>query len=130
METHVKVLGVLHIAMSAIGLLFAIVLVVALGGTAGLIGASGDPEAQTAIPVLGITGAVLVTVTIALSLPGIVVGIGLLKLRPWARIFGIVLSIFDLIVVPIGTIVGIYGLFILFSRDAERLFTPGSVAAR
>jgi hypothetical protein len=130
METHVKVLGVLHIAMSAIGLLFAILLVVVLGGAAGIVGASGDPDAHVAIPIIGITGTALVVFTVALSLPGIVVGIGLLRFRPWARILGIVLSIFDLIWVPVGTIVGAYGLFVLFSKDAERLFTPGSVPAR
>ena len=53
------------------------------------------------------------------DLPGIS---GLFRFRPWARILGIVLSIFDLIWVPIGTIVGAYGLFVLFSKDTERLF--------
>src|SRR5947208_2401757 len=124
MDTHVKVLGVLHIAMSAVGLLVAIVVLLVLGGAAGIVGASGDPDARIAIPYIGITAVAVATFTIALSLPGIVVGIGLLRFRPWARILGIVLSVFDLILVPIGTIVGAYGLFVLFSKDAERLFTP------
>ena len=64
----------------------------------------------------------LVTFTLALSLPGLIVGIGLFRFRPWARILGIVLSILDLIWVPFGTIVGAYGLFVLFSKDTERLF--------
>jgi hypothetical protein len=50
------------------------------------------------------------------------IGIGLLKYRSWARIGGIVLSILDLIWMPVGTIVGIYGLWVLFSKDTERLF--------
>ena len=49
--------------------------------------------------------------------------------RPVARILGIVLSVFDLILVPIGTIVGAYGLFVLFSKDAERLFAATPVTA-
>ena len=122
MEIHVKVLGVLHVAMSAIGILFAILMMLIVGGAAGLAGASGDPDARVAIPLIGITGMALVTFTLALSLPGLIVGIGLFRFRPWARILGIVLSIFDLIWVPIGTIVGAYGLFVLFSKDTERLF--------
>ena len=124
-----RVLGVLHIAFSAIGLVFAIVLLLVLGGTVGLVGASGDADAQFAIPVIGITGMALVALTVALSVPGLVVGIGLLKFRPWARILGIVLSIFDLIWVPLGTVIGAYGLFVLFSKDSERLFAAPPTAA-
>jgi hypothetical protein len=123
METHVKVLGVLHVAMSAIGILFAILMMLIVGGAAGIVGASGDPNAHVALPFIGITGMALVIFTLALSLPGVVVGIGLIRLRPWARIFGIVLSIFDLVWVPLGTIIGAYGLFVLLSKDTERLFT-------
>ena len=130
METHVKVLGVLHIAMSAIGLMFAILMLFVLGGAAGIVGASGDPDAQVAIPVIGITGMALATFTLALSLPGLVVGIGLFRFRPWARICGIVLSIFDLIWIPLGTIIGAYGLFVLFSKDTERLFTAPPPSAQ
>jgi len=121
--THVKVLGVLHIAFSAIGLLFAILLMVMVGGAAGIVGASGDPDAQYALPIIGIGGTTLIVLTLALSLPGLVVGIGLFKFRPWARVLGIVLSIFDLIWVPLGTIIGAYGLFVLFSKETEQLFT-------
>ena len=56
------------------------------------------------------------------SLPGLIAGIGLLKFRPWARILGIVVAILNLINIPIGTVVGIYALWVLFSRETERLF--------
>jgi hypothetical protein len=122
MDTHVKVLGVLHIVLGAFGLVGALILMIIFGGAAGIVGASGDPDAELALPIIGLTGLALVLVIGALSLPGIIVGIGLLKFRPWARIFGIVLSIFDLIWIPFGTVVGVYGLWVLFSRDTERLF--------
>ena len=54
---------------------------------------------------------------------GLFAGIGLLKLRPWGRILGIVMSIVNLLYIPIGTIVGIYGLWVLFSKETEGLFT-------
>ena len=59
---------------------------------------------------------------LVLLLPGLVVGIGLLKLRPWARILGIVMSALDLTHIPFGTALGIYGLWVLFNRETERLF--------
>jgi len=55
--------------------------------------------------------------------------IGLLRLRPWARIAGIVVSILSLVAFPLGTVLGIYGLWVLFSKDTERLFAA-LVAAR
>jgi hypothetical protein len=123
-ETHVKALGVLHLVLGALGVLSALVLLLIFGGAAGIVGATGDPEAHIAIPILGITGMALIVFVLARSLPGFIIGIGLLKHRSWARIGGIVLSIFDLIWVPFGTIVGIYGLWVLFSKDTERLFIP------
>jgi hypothetical protein len=123
-DTHVKVLAVLHIAISALGVVGACVLMLIFGGAAGIVGSIGDPDARIAMPILGITGMALVAVVLVRSLPGLVVGIGLLKFRPWARIGGIVLSILDLVWIPFGTVLGIYGLWVLFSSDAERLFEP------
>ena len=128
MDTHVKVLGVLHIVLGAVGLVGALILMMVFGSAAGIVGASGDPDAAMALPIIGVTGIALVVLVAGLSLPGVIVGIGLIQYRPWARIFGIVLSILDLIWIPFGTVVGVYGLWVLFSRDTERLFS-GSLTA-
>jgi hypothetical protein len=129
MDTHVKVLGALHIALGAFGLFGAAVLMVVFGGAAGLVGASGDPDAAIAIPIIGITGMALVIFLLLVSLPGIIIGIGLIRLRPWARIAGIVVSIIDLMMIPFGTVVGVYGIWVLFSKDTERLFSDPAIAA-
>ena len=59
---------------------------------------------------------------VVLSLPGIIAGIGLLKLQPWARILAIVISALNLLNVPIGTALGVYGLWVLLQAETERLF--------
>lgn len=93
MSTHVKILGALFIALSALGLLAALALVFTFGLSAGIVGLTADPvDAEVAQPVLVIIGTVLTTFLLVVSLPGIVVGWGLLTFKPWARIFGIVLS--------------------------------------
>ena len=127
MDIHVKVLGALEIAFGAIGLMGALLLVFVFGGAAGIVGASGDPQASIAVPIIGLTGMALVTFLLLMSLPSVITGIGLLRLRPWARIGGIVLSIIGLMMIPFGTIVGVYGLWVLFSKDTERLFTPSAL---
>ena len=120
METHVKVLGILHIVFGAMGVLGAVILIIIFGGVAGIAQASGDPDAALAVPIIGITGTALVIFLLALSLPGVIIGFGVYAFKPWARVAGIVWSIFDLFGIPLGTLIGIYGLFVLFSKESER----------
>lgn len=123
METHVKVLGILNIIGGAFGLCGALVLMLVFGGASAAVGASGDPDAAIALPIIGLTGMALVTFAVLMSLPAVIIGYGLYNVRPWARIAGIVLSIVSLIVFPFGTLLGVYGLWVLFSKDGERLFS-------
>ena len=123
MDTHVRVLGVLNIAIGGVGLIIASLMMIGFGGAAGIISASADPdEAALAIPILSIVGAFLMAVIVAFSAPAIVTGIGLLYFKPWARILGIVLSAIALLGFPWVTILGVYGLWVLFNKDTERLF--------
>lgn len=125
MLTHVKVLGVLYLVLSGIGLLFALLIFLALGTAASIVGMNASPDdAAIAMPILGVTGTALSMLLLVMSLPGLVTGWGLLKLRPWARIVGIVLAVISLLNFPIGTAVGVYGLWVLLTKDTEKLFTP------
>lgn len=129
MDTHVKVLGVLYIALSALGLLGALVLMVGVGTAAGVVGAAADSgDAAVAIPIIGVAGTAVVAFLLLLSLPGLITGFGLLQYRPWARILGLVLSALNLINIPFGTVLGIYGLWVLLNKDTERLFSGPSPA--
>jgi hypothetical protein len=130
MTTHVKVLAVLYIALSALGLCAALFLGLALGAAGGIVAANADANATAiALPIIGFAGSALVVFLLALSLPGIITGIGLLKMQPWARIVGIVLAVIHLIHIPLGTIVGVYGLWVLLNKDTERLFSGAPPAA-
>ena len=128
METHVKVLGVLYLALSAMSLLAAGVILLAIGGAAGIVGLTADSgDAAIAIPILGIAGTALGLLLLVLALPGLLTGWGLLTLKPWARILGIVLSALNILHIPFGTIVGVYGLWVLLHSDTERLFKRSSL---
>ncbi len=124
MQTHVKVLGVIYLAVGGCMLLGALFLAMTMGGVAGIVGAAADPEdAAIAIPILGIAGTALAAFLGIFSLPSLLTGYGLFTYKPWARIVGIVLSAISLIFIPIGTIAGAYGLWVLLNKDTERLFT-------
>ena len=128
MQTHVKVLGVIYLAVGGCMLLGALFLAMTMGGVAGIVGATADPEdAAIAIPILGIAGTALASFFGIFSLPSLITGYGLVNFKPWSRIVGIVLSAISLVFIPFGTIAGAYGLWVLLSKDTEHLFnTPAT----
>lgn len=123
MANHVKILGILHIVFSSLGIVVAVGMLFLFGGLAGVVGSADPSENNIAgMGVLGAIGAIVFIVILALSLPGLIAGIGLIKFRPWGRILGIVISALDLISVPFGTALGIYGLWVLLSNETEAIF--------
>jgi hypothetical protein len=123
MATHVKILGWLHIVLGSLGLLFGILGLAFFGGIAGMVGMSGESEdSVVAIPILGGIGAILFLIALVISLPGVIVGIGLINFKPWSRILAIILSALHLLNIPFGTALGIYGFWVLFNNATERLF--------
>lgn len=126
MQTHLKVLAVIYLAVGGLMLCAALFLGLGSGVAAGIVGASADPDdAAIAIPILGIAGTALAVFLGFFALPSLITGYGLLYYKPWARIVGIILSAISLINIPIGTIVGAYGLWVLLNKETERLFdTP------
>ena len=130
MQTHVKVLGVLYLAVGGCMLMGALFIAMTMGGVAGIVGAAADSEdAALAVPILGIAGTALAAFFGIFSLPSLITGYGLLNFKPWARIVGIVLSAISLIFIPFGTIVGAYGLWVLLNKESERLFSSVPVTS-
>ncbi len=128
MRDHVRILAYLHIIFGSLGLLAAVIIAVIFGGAAGIVGmAAHDPDAvHVAVPIIGAVGMGICAVVTLLSIPGIIAGAGLLKFRPWARILTIVLSALDLLHVPLGTALGIYGLWVLLKPETEQLFAQAA----
>ena len=123
MEQHVKIIGILHVVLGGMGALAAMACLALFGGVAGLVGAvdrTGD--AAVAVPILGGIGGILFFICLLFSLPSLVGGIALLKMASWSRIFMIVVSVLYLLHIPIGTALGIYGIWALTKPETEALF--------
>lgn len=68
---------------------------------------------------------VIAICSFAMGVISIVAGRALRKRRPWARTAIVILSVINLINFPIGTGIGLYSLFVLFSGDVKVAFaTP------
>lgn len=133
MLTHIRTVGILHIAFASLTILVGMVLLLLLGGLATFVGTQdSSSDAMLGATVLGGIGAFLFVLMVLLSVPGMIAGIGLLRMRPWARVLTIVVSALELLSFPIGTALGLYGLWVMVQPETERLFqtAPGTVPVR
>jgi len=120
MEKHITIVAVISLVFGTIGVLIGIVAFVAITG-GGLI--SQDP---TAMNITGIVGTGVFGFFLLMWGPEVIAGIGLLKRRNWARILAMILAVPDLMIVPIGTAIGIYVLWVMLSDETYRLFAQAS----
>jgi len=129
MDSHIKIVGILHIVLSCMGVLAAVVVLLVFGGLAGIVGVSDhSTDSAAAVPILGGIGGILFVIIMAVSVPGLIGGIGLLKMAPWSRILMIVISVIDLFNIPFGTALGIYGLWVLTKPETVALLDGRRVA--
>lgn len=116
-ETHFTVIAVINLIFS---IPIALIGVLLLFGS--MVGA-GFAETFSDVPGLGAlivgAGAIIGLIFIALSLPGILSGVGLLKRVAWGRTWTIVAGALSLINVPIGTIFGIYAIYVMTQPETE-----------
>ena len=117
MGTNVKILGWLYIVLGILGVLGGVLALFILLGTGLLI---GEREAINVMTIVGVAVAALITLV---SLPGIAVGIGLLKFKQWARVLALVLAFLNLFAFPLGTVLAIYTFVSLLGPESEQLFS-------
>ena len=116
MEKHINVIASLRIGFSVLGILLGSLFFIVLYFVGDFV---DDHEAEM---VLTIVANVILILIIVLSVPGIIAGIGLFKRKEWARILTLVLSVIDLLNIPIGTAVGAYSIWALVQPETVELF--------
>jgi hypothetical protein len=114
-KQHVTVVAALNIGLGALGLVLGMIAFVVLAGI-GLL--SGDPDAMPVLTFIAVIAAGFFLIT---SVPDIIGGIGLVKRQSWARILVLILSVLKLINFPLGTIVGVYSIWVLMQDEAIQM---------
>jgi hypothetical protein len=122
MKKHVTVVGAIHIGFGAIGLIGALAVFFALNFAKGFVENEDIPNM-----VLGFLRISLPLLIGFMSTLGLVGGIGLLSLQPWARYLIIVVAALGCLNIPIGTLKGVYSLWVLLQDETIKLFTPAKV---
>lgn len=127
MGTHLKVLAWINLCFGGMGLLLGLAVMAGASLLSGFVEFASQDVSLPA-PVIQIAGGVILGVIVLLSLPCLFLGYGLLNLRPWARILGIVLAALNLLNVPLGTVLSLYAFWILLKPETEALFRTGSTS--
>jgi hypothetical protein len=117
MKKHIELLAILHIVYNVVCLLIGIGFFLFFSSI-GLI-----TQDAVALGVLSLVGLLLGGFFVVLSIPGLIAGIGLLKMRPWARILAIVMACLDALNIPIGTALTVYTFWVLINDEAIKEFS-------
>ncbi len=116
---HVQMVGILWIVYSCLDLLGGIALVV----VAATIFSSLSHVEGVSNQIPAFVQSFLVAIGMFLILKAAIetgAGIGLLQRRPWARILAIVLGVIALLNIPLGSGLGVYTLWALFSPESQK----------
>lgn len=114
MTKRVKILALIHIVLGGGGLATCIGLYLWMWR-------SSDPGN---IGTLHVIGQVFFLVSAFVLMPGFVAGLGLLFRKKWATPLTIILSMLLLVLIPVGTLLGGYGLWALLSKDPASAHPP------
>jgi hypothetical protein len=120
MKKHVTILGALYIACGCLRALIAL-LIFTLMVTGGIL--SGDEEA---LAITSAVGSVIASFLLLLAVPNIIGGIGLLKRWRWSRILVLILGCLNLFIIPFGTALGVYTIWVLMDDETIELFRASS----
>lgn len=124
MEKHLRILSVLFIVFGSLQFIVGIFVWVYLGSTGLMTQEAGGAFAGGARTI----GTLLGVAAIVMGLASLAGAVGLMKSQRWARVLLLVLSFLDLVSIPLGTALGIYGIWVLMKDETDALF-PGSQSA-
>jgi membrane-associated HD superfamily phosphohydrolase len=117
MKKHVTVVGAIQIGFAILGLIGAVVVFFALSFARSQV--NGDETGEIVLRFLSVSIPLLL---VFLSTLGLVGGIGLLAYKPWARYLVIVVAALGCLNIPIGTLKGVYFLWVLLQDETVKLF--------
>ena len=126
MDAHVAFVGVLFIVW---GLLTALVgvstLMLGIGAVA-LLSTAAHGGSQVAAGVTAVAFTTLGIIAIVWGVAHVLVGIPLRQRKSWARVVALLLGSVDLLLLPYGTALGLYTLWVLLNEKSKALFVVAS----
>lgn len=126
-KEHGKLLGIFHLIQGGLQTLAGIAIGLIYGAVGLALRANAHkPEEQMMGTIFVIAAFAAAPIILILAVVNLLAGYKLLKEKTGAGSWGIVASILCLISFPLGTALGIYGLWFLFGEDGKRFYSSGA----
>lgn len=128
-QEHVRLLGILWMAYTALTVVGGIILIVISNTLFSRFSQAGPPPEVTSWlrPFLTVIGCLI----LAKAAASLIAGLGLLQREPWGRALALVVGFISLFNIPIGTALGVYTLWVLLparSDEEYRAFSQAQAA--
>ena len=123
MKSHVDFLGVLFIVWGLLTVLVGVsTLALGVGAAALITSASRGGGGEVAAGITAAAFAALALIAILWGTAHVIVGVPLRRCTPWSRLIALMLGSVDLLLLPYGTALGVYALYVLLSEKGKALF--------
>ena len=123
MSTHVDFAGILFIVWGAVTVLIGLsTLALGIGAVSLMRSGSRGGGGQLAA---GLTAAAFTTLAVIAIIWGVAhmaVGVPLRRRKSWARLVALMLGSVDLMLLPYGTALGIYAMWVLLNEEGKKTF--------
>jgi hypothetical protein len=125
-KAQVDFVGILFIVWGLLTTLVGVsTLALGIGAVAVIASAArGGGGADVAAAVTAAAFTALAIIAMIWGAAHVVVGVPLRRHQPWTRLVALMLGAVDLLLLPYGTALGIYAIWILLNEDAKKLFQP------
>jgi hypothetical protein len=122
MKSHVDFLGLLFIVWGLLTVVIGMSML-ALGIAAvALIASASHGGSQVAAGIIAAAFTTLAIIAILWGAAHVVLGVPLRRQTPWSRLLALTLGSVDLLLLPYGTALGVYALYVLLSESGKGLF--------
>ena len=129
MQKHVELLGMLYAVAGGLWVLVGISVLSLAAGAATLIRSTFANDNGVAAGITAATFGVLAVATCAWGAVQIWTGLAVRQRQPWSRVVALGLGVANLFILPLGTALGIYTVWVLLNDEGRRFFAAGAIDA-
>jgi len=122
LAAQVEFVGALFVIWGVLTTLIGLSTMALAAGAVALITSSNRHGGHVAAGLLAAAFATLAVIAILWGVAHVVVGLPLRRRRHWSRLAALMLGSVDLALLPYGTALGAYALWVLLREDAKKLF--------
>ena len=125
-KDHNRLLGIFHLIQGGLQAFAGIIVALAYGGMGiSLRNSAYNPEQQMMGNIFVVLAFIVAPFLLIIAGINLMAGFKLLKERAGARTWGIIASIISLISIPLGTALGVYGLWFFFGEEGRSFYLGG-----